>query len=98
VPKDVIPNSRGTTHEKKVSLLESKRFKVLTPNDATTALSTLNLGPTKKKKGYYFSREGHYWTFMATTATTELDKPYRVHIGFAVGASGAHPRRRQHQR
>jgi hypothetical protein len=81
VPLDVIPGSRGTSHEVKENLLKNKGYRVLTPNDGTTSNCIMNLEASKDKKGYYFGREGKYWTYIATT---ELYNTYRLVVGAAA--------------
>lgn len=81
MPLDVVPGSRRTTHAVKENLLNSKGYRVLTPNDTTTSVFIMNLGPSKEKKGYYFGREGEYWTYIATT---ELYNSCRLFVGAAA--------------
>jgi hypothetical protein len=83
VTLDVIPGSRATTHDTKESLLKSKGYKVLTPNDAVTSNLIINLGSSKEKDDYFFGRKGNYWTY---TATTELYKGCRLVVGAAASS------------
>ena len=83
VTLDVVPGSRGTTHDTKERLLQSKGYKVLTPNDAATSNLIMNLGFSKEEDDYFFGKEGRYWVL---TATTKLYDGYRLVVGAAASS------------
>ena len=84
VTLDVIPGSRRTSHEAKENLLHPKGYRVPTPLEAVISNLVMNLGPCQKKEGYFFGKEGKWWTY---TATDELFNGYRLVVG-AASSSG----------
>lgn len=81
VTLDVVPNSRGIPHDKKVTLLTGKGYREPTPNEAVTSNLILNLGPSKEKQDYYFGKnKEEFWTY---TTTTELYNIWRLIVGAA---------------
>ena len=83
VTLDVVPGSRGTTYDTKERVLQSKGYKVLTPNDAATSNLIINLGSSKEKDDYFFGRKRPYWTY---TVTTELYNNHRLVVGAAASS------------
>ena len=72
VSLDVIPGSRRTSHEKKVSLLDPHQFRVPNPLEAAIMTFVLNLGPSLEGKGFFFGQDGGgWWTYMATDTLFE---------------------------
>lgn len=65
VTLDLVPRSRCQMLEVKKNLLEDKDNRMLWPLEAITAFAIMNLGPSQEGKGYFFGREGKYWTYTA---------------------------------
>jgi hypothetical protein len=81
VTRDLVPRSRGEKYEIKENLLKNKGYRVSNPNEAITSIVIMNLGPSEAKKGYFFGREGEYWTY---TTTTEKDGDWPLIVGAAA--------------